>query len=608
MPVQTRSDRRPFCFLFLMAALLVPTACAQPADRTLDLVPGDAIATITLRDGAGQIAALRESAWLNRILESEAFDTLRSDPNFLKAQGALYMAAGMAGLDPWKLVGQAFGREATVALLPDPAGRGPVALVIIEPQDTAVARRLLQAALELSGATAGGKPAVDRSRELGDARAFRLAPTLWVAEIGDRVVFASDGERLARLPAPGAGSAGVRAAERFAAATRHVPAEAIAWAFVDLRSLREKNPPQDDGRLDNALGGVLLGALTAVAQRADAGVVWIAPERGALTIRGRLIGGPADGDLIELFQPVSADARDWNQLELPGLISNLTFSRDWTGLWDARDQLLNEKGLRGLAEFAGTLTTLMGSFDFSSELLPGLNPSLQFLAARQQFDGTAPTPELPGFALLLHLRDAEKLGPRFESAMLALVGFLNIDAGQKMQPQYQLGIDQHRNVRVLSARFPRQLDAGPPGFRHNFEPCFASVEDRFVVATSRRLLCDLIDAVEKLPTAGDVARSRAADVLEVDLRELGRLLIANQELLIANRMLSEDLPRETAAAQIGLLLEAGRLLDRVRIELSPVRDGYELAATLGLADEKPASSAPATAPKSATTDDTKPAK
>lgn len=565
-------------FLLVIGALLgVASASALPGSGgTLDLIPGDALATITLRDGATRAEEIRDSDAVKRLLESEPFEALRNEPNFLKAQGVVYLLAGSAGLDPWKLLAQALGREATFALLPGKGGAQPTALLVIEPQDAAIAQRLLTGVLQFVGAASGGKASDDRTREIDGVRIHQIGPGLTVATIGERIAFCNDAERLGSL-----GRSGSRPrladAPRFVAASKAVPGAALAWSFVDLQAIRAASPPVGDGKLDNPLAGVLFGALVQSALKADAGAAWLSVEPdGALALRGRLIGGAPSEATLKAFCP-PADGADWSRLELPGLMTRVYVSREWNELWDAREKFLDEQGVRGLAEFAGTLTTIMGNFDFSSELLPEMRPALQLLISRQRFDATAPTPELPGFALLVHLKNAQKVGPRLESAMLALLGFLNIDAGQKMQPQYQLGIDVHRNVRVVSARFPQMLDAGPPGIRHNFEPCFAAVQDRFVIATSRRMLCDVIEAAEKLPTATAAAGKRCADLIDVDVPEVLKILAANRELLVTNRMLSEDLPRETVAAQMGLVFEAIKQFERLRIEMEPVQGGLELA-------------------------------
>jgi len=226
--------------------------------------------------------------------------------------------------------------------------------------------------------------------------------------------------------------------------------------------------------------------------------------------------------------------------------------------------LLSPDGLRDLLSFASTLTTLMGGLDFSSELLPELQPTLRLLAAAQTWERSAPTPQLPGFALLLHLKDPARLTPKLENAALMTLSIINVDAGQKMRPQYQMQVDNYRGTRLVTARFPDELGPGPRGIVHNFEPSMAAVGDRFVIATSRKMLVGLIDAYEQLPLAGPAPQAEA-DALWINMPELCRVLDANHELLVTNRMLEEDLERAAAERQVRILLDGLRTLGRLEL-------------------------------------------
>jgi hypothetical protein len=211
------------------------------------------------------------------------------------------------------------------------------------------------------------------------------------------------------------------------------------------------------------------------------------------------------------------------------------------------------------------------------------------LAARQKFAGPPPTPELPGFALLLHLKDAAKLAPKLENAALMTMSFINVDRGQKMQPQYNIGLDMHGKQRMVTAAFPEDVEPGPRGVRYNLEPAVSVVGDRLLICTSRKMAEDVIDALAKLPEAAGAAAESAgaapesaADVVRVDLAALREAFEVNREVFIANRMLEADLERAAAVEQVDAFLQAAKLLSDFELKLQRDKDGLSIRARLEL--------------------------
>lgn len=636
------SVRRRLLACHLAAAALVLAAAAagawgQDRPRTADLVPGDAFLTVTLREGQSRLNALRESRVFKSYLQSPAFAALEQQSKYLQARGGLYMFAGIAGMDPWNLAGQILGEELTIGIGPrggtappptatragdptrppdsslqpvaprdadepavqsadaaDVAPRGqrgapgagsdkPYVLAVFRPADAQAARRIVSAALTMTGALLDGQPVEGRWRDVDGVRVSSLNPEAFVAELDGFVAFCNHRETLERVIRGRAARAESLAAQPlYRRAAEAVPRGAAAWAYVALEPLRRAAGEDFRRKLDNALAAMLLGGWIDAVRSSEAVVAWAEASEEGVSVSGRLIGARLDEPRLKPFFVRDMDARDWSRLALPGLIGEAGLARDWAGLWDVREELMNADGMRGLLNFANTLTTLMGSLDFSGELLPGLRPTLHLVAARQRFEGDPPTPELPGFALLLHMKDPGKLAPRLENAALMALSILNVDRGQKMQPQYQMELAEHRGTRMLTAKFAEQTEPGPRGTRFNFEPSVAAVGDRFVICTSRRMLEDLIDALPGLPQVDAGAAARAVDALRIDLGALRDVFEANRELFITNRMLEGDLEREPAARQVGMVLDAARMLKDFSVRLEAGQDEVTFAARLGL--------------------------
>lgn len=569
--------------LFIAATGMAPMLAADVA-QPADLISDDVTFAVTLRDGARRVTDFRDCATLRRFLDSPQFRELQTKPEFLKAQGAMLLFAGGQNMDPWTVASQVLGRELTFALTRH-RGEPTTVVVAMSAADLDATSRLFDTLLALSGATDGGEPVSGRATVADDVHCYTLAASAAIASFDGFVAFSNRAAALERLVERRKSSDGkLTNSAEFRNAANAVPPGAVAWAYVNIRRIRDLAGAEADVKLDSFLGAMLLGGVVDALRSAESAVLWLEADEGALTVRGTLFG--ANHVPLKPFRVDSEVAGDWLCFDIPGLIGSVELARDWTAFWDAREVLMNTDGLRGLNEFAGTLTTLLGSLDFSSELLPQLRPSMRILAARQEFHGPAPTPELPGFALLVHLKDAARIGRRLEQGALTAMSILNLDMGQKMLPQFNIGLDQHAGAKMIVAMYPEDLDPGMRGIRYNFAPAIAIVGDRFVIATSRKTLTDIIDALARMPESRPADRpkddSAAADSLRVDLRELIKLLDANREVFVTNRMLEEDLTRETAASQVAMFLDVAKALKDLTVELRPAKTGYSLRARIGL--------------------------
>lgn len=574
----------------------LPLVSATLADETgkptpADLLPDHVLATLTVRDGAGLVRDLRAAPIFQKYLDSEAYEALQSQPDYLKAQGGLLLFAGTAGTDAWTLAAQSLGRELLLALLPGPTPDKPRLVMVITPDDEAAAQRILDALLGMAGAKVNGEAVKERSRVVDGIIGYGISGEAFVAAFDGQIVFANNADTLADLITARKGRTGKLAEQvDFKQAAAAVPAAAAAWGFINVEQFRKAVGPAWEKKIDNAFGLLLAGGWIEQVRRANSAALWLAFEPKAVTLSGRTFGGGVAPAPLQNFQVAADETRDWSKFDIPGLLSQVELARGWTGIWDDREKMLDAEGLRGLTEFAATMTTLMNQLDFSAELLPELRPTLRLIAARQQWEGKPPTPELPAFAIVLHLKDAtktlksgQKLVSKLEGAALGALSLINYDAGSKMQPQYDINVDVHSGTKMIIAKYPPNLDPGPAGIRYNFEPSVAVLGDRFVITTSRKMLENIIDAFAKLPAAKK-SEEPAADLFVTDMRQLYRVLDANREALVTNRMLEQDIDRERAARDVRMLLDAARILAEFSIVTQPLKDGLALKARLALTE------------------------
>lgn len=571
-------------FLIVGLAVLIASSTLAIAATSPDLIPDSAFATLTVRDGVHRVADLKNAPLLKRYLDSDAYEALRTSPDFVKLQGGIYFFAGSVGVDPWALASQALGKELTIALISGDKPDKPHIVLILVPADLVAAERIVDAIVTMVGAKVDGKPIADRHRIVDGITGYKLNDEAYLAMFDGVVTFTNHAETLEGIIRKRADKAGkLASAAEYKQALDAAPAGACLVATANIRSIRKYAGEDWNKKQDNFIGAMFASGWVENIRRADTAVAWLEADSKSLSVGGRTFGGAPDDAILKEFVVAGDETKDWSKFNIPGLLGQIELSRNWQGFWELREKLLVPDGVRGAAEFAGIMTTIMGNLDFSGEFLASMKPTMRLIVARREFGETTPTPVLPSFALVFHMKDTEKLRPRLENGALMALSIINADASQKMNPQYQLAVENHAGVKMTVGKFPPNLDPGPPGIRYNFEPSIAVVGDRFVVATSQKMLEDFIDSFNRLPASTAKTPENAPDVLNTNLHELYRVFDANREAFITSRMIEKDLDRETAARDVRIFLDAAKLVSDLKLSMRPAKDGLTVNLRLMLA-------------------------
>jgi len=228
-----------------------------------------------------------------------------------------------------------------------------------------------------------------------------------------------------------------------------------------------------------------------------------------------------------------------------------------------------------------TMTTLIGGLDFSDQFLPQLMPDLQFLSANHGFDkDKSPSP------VVFRLKDAEKFGPRLDSASLMGLTFLNAAAAEQKGPQLLIQADQYNGHKITYGRYAMNesaaaTQAAKADIRYNFSPAMARVDDHVIVSSTYEFARDIMDVLAK---PSQTAGTKARDEWYVYADELFRILHSNRETFVAQQMLEKDLEKAQAERMIDALLGTARWFKDVRITSELLPDGAKATLRIGLAD------------------------
>jgi hypothetical protein len=544
----------------LLSVLTTAPAAARPplADggqkTAAEIVPESVVAFAHVRKAGGLVKQLLDLELRRRFEASDAYKAWRATPGFTRAAMGLAFFQGLVGRSLWDAIQVAASRDAAIAIRPGASGGGPDVLLLLRGDDEEAADEILQGLARL--AYAGGQ-ATRRVEERAGATLHSLRDRLHAAHFGKTLAVASSLDLLresADLNAKAGG--GLAASARFRDAQSRAPRSAALFGFVDLERIAAARP---DGKLfpsafENAIGAIVFADLAPALRDASHATLALSFEPAGATLDVRVPAGAGATPAT----PAPAVPR------IPRLLGSLALSRDLTSFWGSREKLLQTDALSGLAQFNSFMGVLFSGKSLGDDILPQIQPDLLLVSARQGWpEGSAsPSVKIPGFALVLHLRDAKRFGPRFEVAFQTAMGVINADRGQKGKEPFLVRTVSEAGLDVTTAR-PLLEDARAPLPQEaNFSPSVALAGQRFILSSSRGLAVDLARAYQR----GDLEPEAAADRLALRAGEILETLRENEENLIAGEMLKKGTSRAEATASIRLLLEIVGLFESAVLE------------------------------------------
>lgn len=548
---------------------------------------------IHLHDSDAHALALQ--TWGRALLRSnpDIAAIFEQDAGIMEFTRILGVVAQMAGTDSWETVGALLGRGGTVFLRPTDAPE-PDLVAITQPRDPAVAGRVLNTVQVLAGMNRPNDGT--RSYEHAGVRVFRLGERLHQCLVNDLVVVATSRELIEEAigAASGIASTPNPAVKEPGVAVR------VSLDLSGLRpALRALNGPAA-----NPLAEFLLGGWRASALTADRMTLTIAPTPGGVRASLRTLGTP-NREAVEPFRDRSIRPALFPRSAIPGLLGEVSLARDWSTLFADREVRLTPEGASQAAQFATTISTLLGGVGFTDELLPEIDGPVRVVAVERDWSTEAyrVSPTLPAFALVLPLKSAAgaDLPRRVESAAQGLMSILAMEQLNQGGPPMRLDLDKHEGVRIVFSSFdPAALESGEAGqpavadLRYNFMPASAVIptpsgSSVFVFASSPDLVRTLITAVQS--PAGPIDRTPGDEVV-LEGPAITRLLSQNHDELVASDMLKRDCDRAEATVRIDALVALSRLVRSISLSSTVSETGCsaDLRLTLnqtGTAEEQP---------------------
>ncbi|MFN5733291.1 MAG: hypothetical protein ACK48R_15720, partial [Planctomyces sp.] len=361
--------------------------------------------------------------------------------------------------------------------------------------------------------------------------------------------------------------------------------QAAAWLWAGMQAIRDAagNRAVFQNRAENPGVELLFGGLQTVLNHTD----WMQTE---LLV--------ADSSLrLALTAPFSADwmpeSRQWyfgpdaaGQVpavpQVAGLLGSIGMYRNVSEMWQRAGDLFDADINDRMAEAESNLGTVFGGRDFGDEVLGAFGPEMLLVAARQDFSAvrTVPAIQLPAFALVLSLKDAETMRPELRRAFQSAIGFFNITGIQEGRPQLDMDMQKSADSELIISRYlpprrPATGEAPPNPLIYKFSPTAAFQGDQFVLASTEQLAAEILRVPRQPAVAANVVMDVTADVA-------GQLVADNQQSMVSQNMLTKGQTREEAEAEVLVLQQLIGLMQGLTFQVRPDTAAKQLQMELEL--------------------------
>jgi hypothetical protein len=578
---------------WLFAAVLTISCClaAMPARAEIAeparVVPESAVALLTVQNPGPVLDAVLSPDYYQPLLALKAVDKTLHSPDFAKFQQLIGLLEIRLGTSWQAAVKQLTGGGLTLAFDP----QHQAVILIVKSEDAKLLGKLNSSLVELIEAHARnqGKKSPVESKEHGGVRVWTFGPGEQHAIIGDTLIASNKSEALrAVLDLHADGSAqGLSGKSRYQQA-RHGADGALAWAMVDLEALRQM-PQVTKGlkkKSDRPLAEILIGGILDALQTAPYATAALRLEDNRLRLQAQL---PRDASKISsnrrwCFSSSAAEGAP-ALLKPSQALANLSFCRDLAGMWQAREDLFDERINAGLTQADTNLGLYFSGRDFGPEVLAKLSPRWQFVVARREFSPSKPIPalKLPAMAVILETKDdafANELFLTFQN----IVGIINLQGIQTGRPQLLLDGEEYHGAKIRKATYlaTREAPKDKARVEYNFNPAAARIGSRFIFGSTHELVRELVDLAAS--PAKQQSSGQENTVLAIDGGRLQAALADNRDMLVSRAMLSSGDNRQAAEKQIDSLLSLGRLIQAASLELLAQPTSLTLEATVTLGD------------------------
>ncbi len=455
----------------------------------------------------------------------------------------------------------------TFAVLP----RGQ-AILIVDAQDEKMLAKLHETLLFFARMDAENKGTPDRVRsaEYRGVTGWSFGPKEAHAILGNRLIVSNDPEVLKEVIdlKEGTGTS-IQGTERFSEAMAERRG-APAYLYVNAELVNAA--PQVQKALNNLKEPLPVLLFAGVAESiSQADWILVTGDLNDNRVTVTFVTGDADATARKAgFAVPPAEAGALPNLDVPRRLAALTLYRDLHDFYAAKDELFPER-TSGLIFFENMMGIFFSGRNFTEEVLSHVTPEVRMVVAAQEYSPEVGEPliKLPAFATVFRMKDPDDFTPVVEEAWQKALGLINFTRGQQALPGLILDRVEYKGVKYTLSYFSTvdETDKTKLDIRFNFSPTLARVGDYIVMSSTEGLARDLIDALQVETQSAVKPLKQVNSKLTIDGNIVAGLLTANWETLVGQNMLEKGHSRRQAETEIGALVAAAELLDRIEVTI-----------------------------------------
>ena len=456
----------------LIVALMVTSelTATEPTRTLAHSMPAGAIGYVEVSGLGSIIDRFQNSYYLELVMQSAPFQQLEKSKNFQRAQAGRKIAETQLGLDLWTLSKKLLGDRIAVGVYaPEGGSEEPDIVAILRVADADILAHLRE---RLDPLLVLGSDLIDTSETIAGVEILKVGDKAlvalrdnWVVASNSRDLFTKSLELLNGEEKPGKSGHCLAREENFRAMTKQVGIDHLARLYVNAEAIREvaggRFAPE---KLDNFLGSLLVGGILEMAVRSPYIEAHIDVTDTEFSLEASVAGDTEKlGEAHRSFFSSPASRGATPIPRPPHTIGGFTIFRDFATWYKHREDLLEASVLPGFDEFEAGLANLLPGKDFAEDVLPLIGSGLTFVSARQKYvhlDGK-PGIELPGFALIIDMKEPRKAARIFRLFFQTLSAILNIQAGQQGREPWVMIVDRWGRSRFAGARFVRVIHNVP---------------------------------------------------------------------------------------------------------------------------------------------------
>lgn len=581
MPRATTPVQR-LALLCLLTPLAVTAGFLTTADAQtrkssalVAALPQESVFVIEAENGRELVRGTRATGLIDRALQSPAYRSFLASGDGKELSQGIGMLERHTGLNLGDLLEAALDGPIAFALVSNSKAAEPQPLLIAKPNQRPVLQKLLNLATLLAG------DEVRRRTHLG-------LPVLSIGKLhfiwlGDTLLVGTKRTWLegAVLRLRGDSSSGGFQSKSYSQGQSLLHAQSQARAFLNLAAARQL--PHNPLRallepMEEPLVSLLAGGYARAIGSADGAAIGFRISSRGIEAEVITLAGSLPSEFSYFFPKQVAEAASLGK----DMVASLQLVRSLGSWWESREALIAESGLEDMTEFAAEIANFFGGLDFDEDFLRLLGSPAQLIVTPPTSRKPAPSPLLPGFALIVPTEKDSSFHERLRVAFQTIVSVVNVERMQSKQRPLLLQGEIHRGISIASAATLSGAEAGPIGIEGNFSPALAQVGQQLIIASHIDAAKQAVDA---LKDAGKPTAPKG-DRLRVDAALVQDLIERNRESIIAGGVV-EGKSRAEAVADYQILLEIVSWFDALEVRSELENGRLRLRGSLGIKPSSP---------------------